>query len=52
MKVDYLEDYGYTVMMEDSFTCATNTFPSLEVLENHIRLMLIAVQNYKENTVD
>jgi hypothetical protein len=49
MKVDYLEECGYTVMSDAG--CECNTFPSVDALENHIKLMLIAVQQYKEKQI-
>ncbi len=50
--VDYVA--GYTIATDDDLVVIDNCmyFSTLEQLENHLKLCLIAVQNYKENTVD
>lgn len=35
-----------TYFLVDSFGQITEAFPTIQALENHIKLMLIAVQNY------
>lgn len=42
---------GYAVSDQGTYS-QHNVFPTIEALENHIKLMLIAVQNYKEKPVE
>lgn len=53
MKVVELVD-GFEIWPDDCLYSPplTNRFFTLEALENHIKLMLIAVQQYKEKKVD